>query len=111
MFTITYGTTQLKHPTPTLTQLTTYMWPGFIGEWDEQNQTFDVWELVNNHEWRKRDDILSPPQRCLGIDSQKGYHWNTETSIWTVYASGWRLACSAGSAGSAGFACSAPSTS
>ena len=59
------------------TEITTYMWPGFLGEFIHSTMEFDVWELVGPTHWIPRPDILAPPRECLGIETTKGWRWTS----------------------------------
>ena len=67
------------------TEITTYMWPGFLGEFIHSTMEFDVWELVGPTCWVPRPDILAPPRECLGIETSKGWHWTSPEERWLAY--------------------------
>ena len=81
---VSYGDSQ--NPIPSIppppseaqhTEITTYMWPGFLGEFIHSTMEFDVWELVSPTRWIPRPDILAPPRECLGIETSKGWRWTS----------------------------------
>lgn len=73
----------LPHPVnATNTEITTYMWPGFLGEFDHSTLLFQVWELVGPTTWIPRPDILSPPYTCIGTHSAFIYKWKDSQAEW-----------------------------
>ena len=88
---VSYGDTPVHVPhEATNTEITTYMWPGFLGEFDHTTVGFTAWELVGPRTWLPRPDILSPPFDCIGVsstvtqtwvDSQQG-HWIQQGALW-----------------------------
>ena len=48
-------------------EITTYMWPGFLGEFDHSTLEFTVWELAGPTLWIPRPTIVAPPMTCIGI--------------------------------------------
>jgi len=62
--------------TATNTEITTYMWPGFLGEFDHTTLVFTAWELKGPTLWIPRPDIAGPPFECMGVCT-------TKTQIWT----------------------------
>ena len=57
------------------TEITMYMWPGFLAEFDDTTQSFEVWELLETNRWLPRPDILSPPLSCMGVDRTPAKKW------------------------------------
>lgn len=57
------------------TEITTYMWPGFLGEWDQTKEHFTAWELVGEDEWVPHDDIYAPPADCIGSMTTPAQVW------------------------------------
>jgi len=55
-----------------LTTITTYLWPGFLGEFEHETQAFRAWSLDGPTTWTLRPDILAPPLRCLGQCDSRG---------------------------------------
>jgi hypothetical protein len=53
-----------------MTELTLYLWPGFIAELNTTTHTFMAWELLSASECKYRPDILAPPFDCMDV-------WNT----------------------------------
>jgi hypothetical protein len=49
------------------TEITAYLWAGFLGEWDSEKETFCAWEIISPYQWKQRPDIVSPPKSCIGI--------------------------------------------
>ena len=64
------------------TEITTYMWPGFLGEFDYSTLAFQVWELVGPTTWNPRPDILFPPYACIGTHSTTIYRWRDSQAEW-----------------------------
>jgi len=68
------------------TEITTYMWPGFLGEFIHSTLEFDVWELVGPTYWIPRPDIVAPPRECIGIETTKGWRWTSpQEERWLTY--------------------------
>lgn len=84
---VTYGESTIAIPkTANHTEITTYMWPGFLAEFYQSTGLFDTWELVGATRWRHRPDIIAPPFSCLGVDQATGYHWITgDGARWLAY--------------------------
>ena len=57
--------------TPPNTEITTYMWPGFLGEFDHTTLEFHVWELISPTRWIPRPDIVAPPIDCIGVETTR----------------------------------------
>lgn len=66
----------------TNTEITTYMWPGFLGIFDHSTLVFQVWELVEPTTWTPRSDILNPPYTCIGTYSSIIYKWKDSQAEW-----------------------------
>lgn len=49
------------------TEITVYLWAGFLGEWDSEFHNWTVWELISQTEWKRRPDIVAPPKDCIAI--------------------------------------------
>ena len=73
---VTYFTKGVEIPaTATNTEITTYMWPGFLGEFDHGSLVFTAWELVGPVSWLLRPDIVGPPHDCLGVCTMVTRQW------------------------------------
>jgi hypothetical protein len=75
---VSFGDTPIPIPIPTdaqHTEITTYMWPGFLGEYVHDTMEFIVWQLVGPNRWTPRLDIITPPRDCIGIETTKGWRW------------------------------------
>ena len=59
----------------TNTEITTYMWPGFLGEFDHGALTFMAWELVGPTTWSRRPDVTGPPHDCIGVCTVVTRQW------------------------------------
>ena len=68
------------------TEITTYIWPGFLAEWCYDELT--VWELYSPSIWRRRPDIMAPPADCIGITSSQGLHWAQGQERWVGHQHG-----------------------
>ncbi len=73
MFSVSYEYISLPLETAKQTEITTYMWPGFLAELCEGELT--VWELCAPTEWNQRSDIAAPPASCIGITSSQALCW------------------------------------
>jgi len=82
---VSYGSTSVIVPDEAQhTEITTYMWPGFLGEYDHVSMEFTAWELVEPSLWSPRPDIVAPPMECLGIDTVKAWRWASNEAQWLV---------------------------
>jgi hypothetical protein len=62
------------------TEITTYMWPGFLAELIEDELT--VWELCSSVVWKLRPDIMAPPANCIATTSSQAVHWIQGQERW-----------------------------
>lgn len=75
---VTYGETPMAIPSDAKqTEITTYMWPGFLGELDHTTSEFVAWELTGPSRWTPRPDIVAPPYSCIGIETTKVWRWTS----------------------------------
>jgi len=74
-------------PTATNTEITTYMWPGFLGEFDHGSLSFTAWELVGPTSWLRCPDITGPPHDCIGICTVVTQQWVQTSSHWSSQGS------------------------
>jgi hypothetical protein len=82
---VTYFTEGVEVPaTATNTEITTYMWPGFLGEFDHGTLTFTAWELVDSSRWLSRSDIMAPPLDCIGVCTVVTRQWVQDSSHWSA---------------------------
>ena len=82
---VSYGHSVISVPAEAQhTEITTYMWPGFLGEYFHDSMEFTVWELVGPTRWTPRSDIVAPPMECLGIDTVKAWCWTSHEAQWLV---------------------------
>jgi len=73
---VSYGESAIDIPKHAIqTEITTYMWPGFLGEFIHATMEFDVCQLVGPTRWVPRPDIVAPPRDCMGIETTKGWRW------------------------------------
>jgi hypothetical protein len=85
---VSYG---VSHPIPSIppeakhTEITTYMWPGFLGEYVHDTMEFDVWQLTEPNIWTPRPDIMAPPRDCIGVETTKGWRWTSPEATWLAY--------------------------
>lgn len=68
------------------TEITTYMWPGFLAELCEDELT--VWELSSPTTWILRPDIMAPPSNCIDITSFQALYWEQGQERWVGLPSG-----------------------
>ena len=88
---VSFGSTPVTPPPGARhTEITTYMWPGFLGELDHSTDTFRVWEIVGPTTWISRPDIMVPPYACIGVERTSVYAWN-DNGIWSLQGSLWRF--------------------
>jgi hypothetical protein len=94
---VTYGTTPVTVPPTALnTEITTYVWPGFLGEFVHRTQEFNAWALVGLDMWVPRPDIVAPPLTCIGVDTATVKRFVLSESEWTLYDTVtplWRQLC------------------
>lgn len=64
------------------TEITTYLWPGFLGEYDHETAEFVAWELVSPTRWTHRPDIVAPPYSCIGVETTPGWRWTSLEARW-----------------------------
>ena len=82
---VAYFTEGVEVPaTATNTEITTYMWPGFLGEFDHGTLTFTAWELVDSSRWLRRSDIMAPPMDCIGVCTVATRQWVQTSSQWSA---------------------------
>lgn len=80
---VVYGETPITIPPDVKqTEITTYLWPGFLGEFDSVTSEFDVWELVEPARWAPRPDIVAPPYLCFGVDTTPVWQWTSKEIRW-----------------------------
>jgi hypothetical protein len=83
-----YETTTVQPPTDTRqTDITTYMWPGYLGEWDAETKEFRAWQLVSSNYWIPAPDIKVPPMKCIGILTESTWVWTLSKPAGTEYHS------------------------
>jgi hypothetical protein len=92
MYGVEYGVGDRMKGEGTLTEIATYMWPGFLAEWCEGELT--VWELCSPSKWLLRKDITAPPATCIATTSsqvrvlrQQGSYlvlWERPEPVWRV---------------------------
>ena len=71
MWCLRYGIETMTIPEAAIyTEITSYVWPGFLGELNQRTQEFTVWEFVSANSVRHRSDIYAPPTSCLGIETK-----------------------------------------
>jgi len=79
---VTYGETAICIPPDVKqTEITTYLWPGFLGEYDHATSEFIAWELVGPSRWILRQDIVAPPYSCIGVDTIQGWRWTSSQEL------------------------------
>ena len=85
---VAYETTTVQPPKEARnTDITTYMWPGYLGEWDAETHEFRAWKLVSSNYWIPAPDIKVPPMKCIGILTEPTWVWTLSTSAGTEYHS------------------------
>jgi hypothetical protein len=81
-------TTNLPIPPAALnTEITTYLWPGFLGEFDHTTLVFTTWELVGPTQWRPRPDLVAPPFDCMGQCTIPSQVWRQGPEHWICQGS------------------------
>ena len=89
---VTFGDSPITVPSVThQTEITTYMWPGFLGEFDHSALTFTAWELIGPTRWLPRPDIVAPPLHCIGSETVLTRTWVQGPQRWAQQGSLWRL--------------------
>jgi hypothetical protein len=69
-YTVTYGCHMPAIPDRTIhTEITTYFWPGFLGEFSSVDGSLRVWELRGTNTMITRPDIHVPPANCIAVES------------------------------------------
>jgi hypothetical protein len=87
---VLFGSTPITPPSSARhTEITTYMWPGFLGELDHSTDSFQVWEIVGPTTWSARPDILAPPYTCIGMEKISVQTW-IDNGMWSLQGSLWR---------------------
>jgi len=82
---VSFGTSAIPvPPNARHTEITTYMWPGFLGELDHSSDQFTVWEIVGPTRWKPRPDIHAPPYTCLGIERTSIQTWSEGPEQWSL---------------------------
>ena len=69
------------------TDITTYMWPGYLGEWDAETHEFMAWQLITSDYWILTPGIKSPPMKCIGILTEATWVWTLSGPSGTEYHS------------------------
>ena len=83
-----YETTTVQPPTDARqTDITTYMWPGYLGEWYAETKEFKAWQLVSTDYWILAPSIKGPPMKCIGILTEATWVWTLSTSSGVQYHS------------------------
>jgi hypothetical protein len=91
MYSVTYGISTIpKTATARHVTITSYLWPAFVGEWIEQEQQFVVWELICSTTWKRREDIVSPPKTCIGIQTYSASIYESGSTVWYKQGDIWR---------------------
>jgi hypothetical protein len=85
---VSYETTTVQPPTNARqTDITTYMWPGYLGEWDAETKEFTAWQLVSTDYWIPASTIKVPPMKCIGILTNATWVWTLSTPSGVQYHS------------------------
>jgi hypothetical protein len=80
---VVYGETAITIPPDVQqTEITTYLWPRFLGEFDHSTSEFIAWELAEPSRWILRPDIVAPPYSCIGVDTSQGWRWTSSEERW-----------------------------
>jgi len=77
---VSYSTGQQQAVAAEVKEITTYMWPGFLGEFDHSTLVFTTWELAGPTLWIPRPDIVTPPLECIGVCTTKTRTWTLPSS-------------------------------
>jgi hypothetical protein len=85
---VSYETTTVQPPANARqTDITTYMWPGYLGEWDAETQKFTAWQLMSSDYWIPAPTIKVPPMKCIGILTETTWVWTLSTPSGVQYHS------------------------
>lgn len=71
MYSVEYGVGDRMKGEGTLTEIATYMWPGFLAEWNKSSQEFSVWRLESPSSWTLCPEITAPPANCIATTSSQ----------------------------------------
>ena len=80
MFSVSYESSVSPPSNAKQSEITTYMWPGFLAELCDEELT--VWELCSPTTWRLRQDITAPPANCIATTSSQAVHWTQGQERW-----------------------------
>lgn len=69
MYTVEYGVGDRMKGHGTLTEIATYMWPGFLAEWVEDE--LRTWRLDSSTSWSPCPEITAPPANCIATTSSQ----------------------------------------
>jgi len=79
---VTYGEIPIAIPPDVKqTEITTYLWPGFLGEFDHATSEFMAWELVGPSRWILHPNIMAPPYSCIGVDTTPAWRWTSKEQV------------------------------
>ena len=83
---VSYGLEPKDLTGATNTEITAYLWPGFLGEYDHSSLEFTAWALVESGLWIPRPEILAPPISCIASETVSvikiGSEWLKNGGIW-----------------------------
>jgi hypothetical protein len=71
MYSVEYGVGDRMKNEGVLTEIATYMWPGFLAEWNESSQEFHAWRLDAPTLWTLCPEITAPPSKCIATISSQ----------------------------------------
>ena len=82
---VVFGSTPVVVPPHTSnTEITTYMWPGFLGEFNVSTQEFNAWELVGPNVWIPCPNIVAPPLTCIAVETVPTQQWSLQRVQWSL---------------------------
>jgi hypothetical protein len=76
---VTYSSSAERPADARHTDITTYMWPGYLGEWDAKTNEFTAWQLVTSDYWIPAPEFKAPPMKCIGILTEPTWIWTLST--------------------------------
>jgi hypothetical protein len=71
MYRVEYGVGDCIKGDGELTEIATYIWPGFLAEWNEDQQEFRAWRLDSPYSWTLCPEIMAPPANCISTTSSQ----------------------------------------
>lgn len=83
-FTVTYSPTLTHRPANAIqTEITAYMWPGFLAELRHDTNELVIYEVGDV--WTVRDDMITPPMSCMSVTTSSVWLWEQEGALLTQW--------------------------